>query len=295
MSGKIGFWRSLLAASVSGLAIVALAGPGGGGCGGGGGSTGTGSSSSSGGASTTGGSSSSGSASEPYSGSVTLGDGVTGAKDVLAEFLATADASAVTCSGGATCCYTPPPATSSSGGSLTTYGAGTITVTDSGSTIDSLTYSGGLYVPSTTAPVWNPGDSLTVSASGATVDAFTATVKAPGILAGLAPALSFTSAISIPLASNWSIAWTPDTASGENVILSISAITSAEASAGDITCTVPDSAGTVSVPSALLGNFATGEKATVILTRYAGANATDANAVVHVLVNVEAGGSAMLQ
>ncbi len=64
---------------------------------------------------------------------------------------------------------------------------------------------------------------------------------------------------------------------------------------GEISCSVSDSAGTVTVPSALLTNFTGGASASVIAVRYAGTNATDSNATVHVLVQVEVGGTATLK
>ncbi len=138
--------------------------------------------------------------SEPYTGSVILADEVFGSSTLhssVVELLATSSASSPSCSGGTvsgSCCFEPPLATSSSGGIPTAYSAGIIAVADGSTTLGTIPFSNGAYTAliSATSPsfTWSPGDSLTVSAPGATIDSFSATVKAPGVIAGLTP--SFT-------------------------------------------------------------------------------------------------------
>src|SRR5208283_5755850 len=102
-------------------------------------------------------------------------------------------------------------------------------------------FSSGAYglLSSTTSPsfTWNPGDSLTVSGPGATIDSFNTTVKAPGLIAGLTP--SFT-APTITLASDWTVTWTPDTQSGETMIVTVTP--QGSPSKGEVSCSVADSA-----------------------------------------------------
>jgi hypothetical protein len=299
MGAKTGSWRAVVSALASALVVVGTCGGGGGGCGGGGGTGGGTSSTSASSSSSSSSGASSGGTAEPYTGSVILADEAFSGSTIhssVIEILATSSASGPACSGGTqsgSCCYEPPPATSSSGGLPTAYSAGTITVADGSTTIGTLPFASGAYavLDSATTPAftWNPGDSLTVSAPGATIDSFNATVKAPGLIAGLTP--SFT-APAITLASDWTVTWTPDTQSGETMIVTVTS--QGTPAKGEVSCTVADSAATVTVPAALLGNLTGATKASVIAVRYGGANATDSNATIHVLAQVEVGGTATL-
>jgi hypothetical protein len=241
-----------------------------------------------------------GSASEPYTGTVILASIVSGGTTLhtaIVEFLATAAASQPYCQGGTvsgSCCYEPPVTSLGDGGIPTLYAAGDISVTASGAPIGTVSFSSGHYALSSSPSTfsWKPGDLLGVSAAGSTVDRFSASVQAPGLISGLSPALSLTSPIAITLASGWTVAWTKDTASGETMIVTVTP--AGGPPRGEISCSVPDSAGTVSVPANLLANFAGASAARVIAVRYAGTSAADANATVAVLAQVEVGGAATL-
>jgi hypothetical protein len=257
----------------------------------GGGSSGT-TGGSSGGATTGGGTTGGGTAGKAYEGSVLLVEivGTSTTYSAIGAFIATVASS--TCQGGTPsgdCCYKPPPS-STTGGTPTAVSAGAITVVDSSTTIGTLTFAGGVYTLSSLPATltWQPGDSLTASAAGATVDSFTGTVTAPGTISGLNPALSIATPTNITLSSSWSISWTPDTRGGETMIVTLTP----KGGVGEISCSVPDSAGTVTLPAALLGNFTVGHMATAIATRLSGASPNDSNAQVNLVASVEVGGSA---
>jgi hypothetical protein len=257
-------------------------------CGGGsGGTTGGGS----GGSTTGGGTSGGGTAGKAYEGSVILSEivGASTSYGAVAVFKVTVASS--TCQGGTpsgSCCYEPPP--SSTGGVPTLVSAGGITVVDSGATIGTLTFTSGYYILSgpTSTFTWKPGDSLTVSAAGATVDSFSETVTAPGTISGLNPTLS-TTPTDITLSSNWSLSWTPDARGGETMIV---ALTDETVANGEISCSVQDSAGTVTLPATLLGNFTPGHMARLIATRLSVVHPNDSNTQVNLVAGVEVGGSA---
>ena len=300
---KTGSGWAVVSVVASAFVVVGTCGSSGGGCGGGGGggssSSSTAGGSSSGGSSTGASGSSSGASNEPYTGSVILSDETFGPSTIhssIVDILATPPTSSPYCSGGTvsgSCCYEPPP-TGSSGSIPTAYSAGTVTIADGSATIGTDAFSGGAYAvlssATTTSFTWNPGDSLMVSAPGATIDTFSATVKAPSLIAGLTP--SFTSP-TITLASDWTVTWTPDSQSGETMYVAVTP--QGSPSKGEVSCSVADSAGTVTVPSALFANFTGATTASVIVIRGGGVNATDSNATVHVLAQVEVGGTATLQ
>jgi hypothetical protein len=295
MGARTSFWQTLIATAASALLVVGTCAGGGGGCGGGGGTGSSGGSAgTTGGGGTTGGSS----AGLPYTGTLILADINGSEHTAIVEFTATT-AEAAACAGGTqsgSCCYEPPPSTS--GGSLTFYNAGTLTVTDGSATIGTDSFStttsdyGSLSSITTPAFTWNPGDTLGVSAAGATLDSFNVTIKAPGAIGTTTPAVSEVSPVTVPLSADWPLSWTPDaTQSGETVILSL---TDSKTNGG-ITCTVPDSSGTVSVPSALLGHFNSGDSASVGVVRYAGNSVSSANTKIDILAQAEIFGTATLQ
>jgi hypothetical protein len=251
------------------------------------------------GAGTTGGGTTGGTAGSTYGGSVILSNVfVSGASRFSA--LAAFDAyNNTVCPGGTqlgNCCYEPPPATTTTGGTPTLVSAGNITVADNGSTLGTLTFASTPipgYTPlsstTTSTLTWASGDSLTVTAAGATVDAFNGTVKAPGLISGVNPALSST--MTIPLTSSWSVSWTPDTQSGESMIVNLLDDTLHSA----ITCTAQDSAGTVSFPASLLSHFTSTDSARVALSRSAATAPSDGNTAVNVLAGVNVAGTGTFQ
>jgi hypothetical protein len=217
--------------------------------------------------------------------------GTTTTYDAIAVF--ENSASSVACPGGTaigSCCYEPPPATSTSGGTLPTeYSAGSLTIADDGSTIGTVAFGtvgyGSVGTPATFT--WNGGDTLSVSAPGATIDSFSGTVKAPNAIAGLS------SLTAIPVAG-WTVTWTPDTLSGETMEVAVVDNTNS-VDYGEASCSVPDSAGTVTLSSALLSHFKSGDTASVQVNRSAGSAVSSGNAAVHLLAGVTVGGSATLQ
>jgi hypothetical protein len=252
---------------------------------GGGATTGGAASGTTGGGPTTSG----GTAGKAYSGSVILANISASVFSALAAFEAFDN---TVCPGGTqlgNCCYEPPP--SSTGGTPTPVSAGKITLADNGATIGTMDFSPGYVLSSETTSTltWAPGDSLNVSAAGATVDAFEGTVTAPGLISGVNPSLSST--ITIPLASDWSISWTPDTLSGDLMIVNLLDRTLNNA----ITCSVQDSVGTVTFPATLLANFNTADTGRVALSRSASTAPSVGNADVEILVGVDVAGPATFQ
>jgi hypothetical protein len=159
-------------------------------------------------------------------------------------------------------------------------------VSDTGKTLGTLDYTSllgaGVYEGTTTK--WSPGDTLSASATGATVDAFTGSVKAPSAIVGLPAGLSATTTTMIPIASGWKMTWTPDTQSGETVDVEI------HGTGGLLNCVaLPDSDGEVTVSSADLTKLGTGA-GTVGIARYAEAPTTCANGQVGILATVEISG-----
>jgi hypothetical protein len=227
-----------------------------------------------------------GSSAKPYVGTVTAGVTVAGKTTTYTlsgVFVAASDAGSgagadagTACLGtqSGSCCYIPPGALADAGtgagdggATVTAVGAGTISIEDGTTAIANMTpgTNNGYGIASTNNPSvnWKAGDTLAVSASGDTVQAFSGNLTTVDDFAGVTPALS-TTAVTVPIASNLTISWTAG--NGTNVHVLIAA---AKGTAGDgtITCTVADSAGTVSVPSALLGKLTTGDNGLISLTR----------------------------
>jgi hypothetical protein len=155
------------------------------------------------------------------------------------------------------CCYQ-----SSSGTTLPTLeSAGTITVDDGTTTIGTLLPTD--YVESSkTTPTftWMGGDTLNVSATGATVDAFNLSVRAPRLLAAITPAL--TSPLSVSISKDFVVSWKPSTEMCAQVEFGFSQ----GATLPYIGCVADDSAGTITVPKALLSKF-TAATGTAVMER----------------------------
>jgi len=248
-----------------------------------------------------------------YAGTITATRTPTGTTTVYTisgAFITTPDVSipdasaAATCpttgtvSGG--CCFVPAAAPSDAGatdaGTVTFDSAGTITVTDGTTAIASLmpASNGGYAISSSNNPSvkWTGGDTLTIAAAGAAVGAFSGTLVTVPDFAGLTPMLSFTSPTTVPLATDFAVKWTPGT--GTDVRLFVDAL-KGTTQEGAITCDAADSAGTVSVPAALLAKFATGDTGLITLTRSNVSTATDANTTVDLLSTTSTGGAAKFQ
>lgn len=132
--------------------------------------------------------------------------------------------------------------------------------------------------PPASTLMWNPGDTLGVSAAGDTIDAFSASVVAPNAPGGLSPALGATGTqITMSKSQDWTIAWTPGAQSGAHVLAVLSWSTAAE-----IKCVVGDATGTLSIPAGLLGNI-TVDGAELTLGRAVISYAPSTNATVEVV------------
>jgi hypothetical protein len=243
----------------------------------------------------------------PYSGALAAAEATAGVFDIAGSFIATPDASATAnmCPGSGvmsgSCCYEPPAPASDAGaadaGTVAVFSAGTITIKDGTATLANMSPgTNGAYGITSGAmnPTvkWTPGDTLAVSAAGATVDAFTGNIVTVVDLAGITPALSLTTATNVPLATPLVVSWTAGTATTVRVTL-----LAAKGTAGDglISCSVNDSAGTVTVPTALLSKLTTGDNGVLSLTRQSVNMATGANVSVQLLSSTTSAGLVKFQ
>jgi hypothetical protein len=140
---------------------------------------------------------------------------------------------------------------------------------------------------------WAAGDTLGFTAAGATVNAFTATVVAGGFMQGINPALGG-AALTVPKASDFTITWTAGTTAGSLAFFALAAL-KGSTSDGTITCQVMDSAGTLTVPRALLGMMTTGDNLTIALDRLTTNKVTTGNVTVRVDAFAETAGAGKLQ
>jgi hypothetical protein len=247
--------------------------------------------------------------SKAYFGSVTAGElpGTKTTYTITADFIASLDGGGggdggIPCAGtlSGSCCYTPPATASDAGVgdggvTLTTASAGALLVKDGTTSIANISPgTNNVYsIASTNNPsvTWKPGDTLAVSAAGAAVQAFSGNLTTATEFAGVTPALGSTAA-TIPIASNLTISWTPGNGQGVSVFLAAVKGTKDD---GAITCAVADSAGTISVPSALLGKFTTGDTGLVSLHRTTASQVSAPNATVEMIGGTTTGGLAKYQ
>ncbi len=109
---------------------------------------------------------------------------------------------------------------------------------------------------------WSTGDTLTVAAAGETVPGFTATTKFPVDITGLVtPAVS--------LSHDWTVTWTPGGATTMEIYLST------ETSDKQVACHGPDSAGQLTLPSALLAELTPGNGVMIAERKNYGLGDTD--------------------
>lgn len=231
---------------------------------------------------------------QPYTGDVTAtvtGTSTTFTYGVVAEFSPTTTGPACPGTMMGSCCFEPaataPPDAGAGqeagapgdGGASGPPNAGVIAVTDGSTTIATIMPSadpntGGYAVPQSVG-MWNAGDTLSVTAPGATIHAFTGSVPAVSVFAGVMPNPS--SGPTISRSTELVVSWTTDTkTTGSNVQLAV-----ADAVGNAVACQVPDAAGTVTVPIALLAMTASGA-AVLSLQRTLATTAADSNATVAV-------------
>jgi hypothetical protein len=139
---------------------------------------------------------------------------------------------------------------------------------------------------------FSPGDVLQVSAAGADIGAFAASIHAPEAIAGIAPNLDTLATLSA--SSALTIGWTPGSEASAQVVLTLTG-SGSNGTVGTITCAAKDSAGHVVVDASLMGNFAAGEDATLSLLRTVTAAGSSANAVTYVTGGWQAGAIPMFQ
>jgi hypothetical protein len=114
---------------------------------------------------------------------------------------------------------------------------------------------------------WNGGDLIAISGSGDVVPAFSGQVTAVEDLAGVMPALSLMSPITISLSADFVLTWTPGTSTGVRALVGL---TASHGSTKDLTiqCAGMDSAGKLTVPKSLLSSIPQSDSGLVILARY---------------------------
>jgi hypothetical protein len=180
------------------------------------------------------------------------------AYDVLGQFLPTGTwRSALACPPGAdtsgACCFIADGGDAGAN-PYESESAGTLTIALGGTPFASLTYDAQQMQYSTfvaTDPPamtsWSGGDVLQVSASGATVQAFSGSVVMPAPLQGLS--VSPTVVPTISLSKDWSVTWTPGPGSTSKVMVLLFG------GGGEVKCVVDEGAGSVTVPATLLGRL----------------------------------------
>jgi hypothetical protein len=160
--------------------------------------------------------------------------------------------------------------------------AGTITINDGSSALATLNFSdAGSYYASSSSLAWSAGDTLSISATGATVDAFSGSVKVPSAVSGLSPALSSSSPPAVSASADLHISWTPDTTAGESFDIAL-----IDGAKGVIHCYTNDAAASLTVSSSLLSHFSPGDSVTFGVARAGAAAPTCANASVQLTTEI---------
>jgi hypothetical protein len=187
---------------------------------------------------------------QPYYGSIVLSTNESSTNfTASAALYLRAGSPLSSCSGtqSGSCCYSP----AGSDATTTLFGAGTITLTDKGSQLGQLFYNDAGYgelnseVQVERTFFWSAGDTIDVSAAGGAVQAFSGSAVAPAAITGFSPMPGATT-LSVTGANGLNITWTPGSGSDSFVLFL------RDATANSITCEVPITAGTLSVPSSLL-------------------------------------------
>jgi hypothetical protein len=161
------------------------------------------------------------------------------------------------------CSYCDPTADGGASGNLEVnfVSAGTITIDDGAMILATLADDGDAEIAYETdsnlnpAIAWKPGDSLSVSASGGVQPAFSGSITAPADLAGVTPALSLESPVTVSVSTPFVVSWAP---SADNGSMKLVLGTESLGNRATIGCTVPESTGQISVPASLLAMLAGG-------------------------------------
>jgi hypothetical protein len=231
----------------------------------------------------------------PYAGFVTF-IWAPSSNGVLANFTTPQSAtSPFACPGtqvGNCCSYAQPIiANSPAGAEPVPVGAGRITLTDGAQRIGSFDFSGFGYVPLSSAETasltWAPGDTLQASASGGNVDAFSGSITAPPAFDGVSPAMTTDAMLSVKLANDFTVSWSPGT-SPQPVTLVLF-----DVAGFYVACSGPDSAGSLTAPSATMSSFASDDTGYITLTRSADQSLQVFNATVTLTAEATAVGAAV--
>ncbi len=193
---------------------------------------------------------------------------------------------------GSCCIYAQPQLVISDGGvEPITLNAGTLAVDDGSTFLGDFSFQGFGYVPLSSAETqtltWNPGDILTVGSDGGVVAPFTGAIAAPAAFANVAPDLTLTGQIVIPIADGFTATWTPAPDAGVGVTVTLSVF---DPSGYYVDCTVPDDSGTVTAPAGTLSSFVPGDNGYVTLTRATSEQLQTTNATVTLTAEATAPG-----
>jgi len=152
--------------------------------------------------------------------------------------------------------------------------------------------SAGRNAPSAAGPV-SPGETLTVSATGATVDAFHGAITVGGRLLGVTPPLGAQD-LAIGRGSDFRVSWTPDVEPGQTVLLSLRQ--AGPQSVVACFCEAADQAGTLTVPAELLALYdGAPASCTVQLARLNISTVSRGNATVQLIGEVAIAGTATME
>ena len=199
-----------------------------------------------------------------------------------------------TCAAGGTCCYYPPSLPIDGGATVTALNAGAIVAKDGSSPLATLIPGdAGVAYATANSGAWQPGDTLSATATGGDVGPFSGSVVAPAAIAGLSPSLSGT--VDVSISADWNVSWIPATQGGSQLVLTLSASSAGPEPGGVLECGIADSAGAMSVPAAILGLLGTGSNASVSITRRNIATVATNNARVDIVCDAVTTGNANLQ
>ena len=134
--------------------------------------------------------------------------------------------------------------------------AGTVTFTTPAPTTFTLSPTGanGAYnVPTTQTQIWTAGDTVTASATGGDVPAFSGkTVTAPSDVTVTAPVFDTSARTTLSRASDLSVAWSGGSVGNVQIMVSTSQVGVHSVSA---TCTFAATAGSATIPAAVMGQL----------------------------------------
>jgi hypothetical protein len=183
------------------------------------------------------------------------------------------------------CCYRPSSEALTDGNAAPPTLAGTIVESIDNTAIADLVPGGvgGYSVANNLA--WMPGDTLAIRATGGAIHSFTGSVAAPAPIVGLS--LTESNPVQVPTSADLAVSWTAGNAT--TVSLVVYGPADLSGATDSIACFVDDSAGTVTVPTALLAHMPVGD-ASWFVWRMNTATTTCDNATIGLLAEVESTG-----